>query len=204
MADAGDRSVERWRKAGAKEATKVAFADRVAARAAIERATIIWIPGGSQSRFMEAIAGTGLADVIRRRHRAGAVVGGTSAGAAVLSAVMITGDSDLKSVAAGKTATADGLALWPEVIVDQHFLRRQRVNRLIAAVLDRPALVGIGIDEGTAAVVRGSRLEVIGVSSALVVDARGARVADSTPGSVHAGTGLALHVLRAGMTFDLR
>ena len=157
MADAGDRSVERWRKAGAKEATKVAFADRAAARAAIERATIIWMPGGSQSRFMEAIAGTGLADVIRRRHRAGAVVGGTSAGAAVLSAVMITGDSDLKSVAAGKTATADGLALWPEVIVDQHFLRRQRANRLIAAVLDRPALVGIGIDEGTAVVVRGHR-----------------------------------------------
>jgi cyanophycinase-like exopeptidase len=64
--------------------------------------------------------------------------------------------------------------------------------------------VGVGIDEGTAVVVRGARLEVVGVSSALIVDARGASVPGAAPGAVHAGTGLALHVLRAGMTFDLR
>ncbi len=203
VAGAGDGSVARWLTAGAQSASKVAFADRAAARLAIERATIIWMPGGSQSRFMQAIAGTGLADVIRQRQRGGAVVGGTSAGAAVLSAVMITGDSDLKSVTAGKTIAGDGLGVWPEVIVDQHFLRRQRVNRLIAAVLDRPSLVGVGIDEGTAVVVRGSRFDVIGASSALVVDARGASVAAAAAGDVHAGTGLALHVLRAGMSFDL-
>ncbi len=204
VANAGDSAVERWKRAGAREARKISFEDGAAARLALERATIIWMPGGSQSRFMEAIAGTGLADLVRARHRAGAVVGGTSAGAAVLSEVMITGDSDLKRVAAGKTATAAGLAIWPEVIVDQHFLQRQRVNRLVAAVLDRPALVGVGIDEGTAVVVRGARLEVVGVSSALIVDARGASVPGAAPGAVHAGTGLALHVLRAGMTFDLR
>lgn len=202
--DAGATSVERWLKTGAREATRVSFEDRDVARRALERATIIWMPGGSQSRFMDAIAGTGLDEVIRARHRAGTVVGGTSAGAAVLSAVMITGDADLQSVSAGKTVTRDGLAVWPEIILDQHFLRRQRVNRLIAAVLDRPSLVGVGIDEGTAVVARGSRFEVIGVSSALVVDARRASVPGAPSGGVHGGTGLVLHVLRAGMTFDLR
>src|SRR4029078_12343215 len=107
-----------------------------AARRAIEWATLIWMAGGDQNRFMKEIAGTGLDDLIRARHAAGVVIGGTSAGAAILSTVMLTGDADLKSVTSGKTLTAPGLGLWPDVIVDQHFLTRQRGSRLISAVLD--------------------------------------------------------------------
>src|SRR5688572_31569069 len=84
VATAGDSSVKMWLSAGAKAARKVDFADP-GAKAAIEAATLIWMPGGDQNRFMKAIAGTGLDDVIRARHKAGVVVGGTSAGAAVLS-----------------------------------------------------------------------------------------------------------------------
>lgn len=201
---AGDSGVATWLKAGAREARKVDFADRAGARAIIEQATLIWLPGGQQSRFMDAIAGTGLDDVIRARHKAGVVVAGTSAGAAVMSKVMITGDADLKNITGRGTATRDGLGLWPDVLVDQHFLQRQRNNRLVSAVLDRPALVGVGIDESTAVVVRGSRFEVIGRSSVIVVDARRAKVQDTAKGANAAGTGLQLHVLRAGMSFDLR
>ena len=86
-----------------------------------------------------------------------------------LPAIMITGDADLKNVFAGAKTTRDGLGLWPDAIIDQHFLQRQRNNRLVSAVLDRPALVGVGIDESTAVVVRGSRFEVIGRSSVIVV-----------------------------------
>jgi cyanophycinase len=204
VSDAGDGSVQMWLKAGAKEAYKVSFDDRAAARRAVERATLIWMPGGSQSRFMDAIAGTGLDDVIRVRHEAGTTVGGTSAGAAVLSKVMITGDSDLQSITAGKTVTRAGLGLWPDVIVDQHFLRRQRVNRLISAVLDRPSLVGVGIDESTAVIVRGTAFEVIGKSTVVVVDGRRGAVAETPPAAVSAGTGLLVHVLRAGMSWDLK
>jgi cyanophycinase len=93
---AGDSGVAMWLKAGAREAFKVDFADRAAAREALGRATLIWIPGGQQSRFMNAIANTGLDEVIRSRRNAGVVVAGTSAGAAVMSSVMITGDADLK------------------------------------------------------------------------------------------------------------
>jgi cyanophycinase len=202
--DAGDSSVKMWLDAGAKRARKIAFADPAAARAALESATLIWIPGGDQTRFMAAIAATGLADLIRARVRDGAVAGGTSAGAAVLSRAMITGNAyDLQALTAGKTDIADGLGVWPGVLVDQHFLKRQRQNRLISAVLDRPDLVGVGIDEATAVFVRGSRIEVVGASAVVVVDARGASVPRAAPGAVTAATGMRIHVLREGMTIDL-
>jgi cyanophycinase len=201
--DAGDASVKMWQEAGAREAAKVGFQDKAAATAALQRATLIWMPGGDQTRFMKAIAGTGLADVIRQRYRDGAVVGGTSAGAAIMSDAMITGDADLESLTAGKTVLEKGLGLWPEVIVDQHFLKRQRDNRLISAVLDRRTLVGVGIDESTAVIVHGSSFDVIGKSAVVVVDPRGARIDARPDGEVATGQGLTLSVLRAGMNYSL-
>ena len=199
---AGDDSVAMWRQAGAADVAKIDLAN-AGARAALERATLIWIPGGDQTRFMKAIAGTGLADVIRARLKSGAVVGGTSAGAAVLS-LMITGDEyDLKGVTAGTTTTADGLGLWSDVIFDQHFLKRQRQTRLLSLVLDRPSLVGIGIDEATAVFAAGSKIEVVGTSAVVVFDARRAAVEKSPKGGVGAATGVRTHVLREGMSLDL-
>jgi cyanophycinase len=204
VANAGDSSVDMWLKAGAKQAAKVSFDDVARARAALEAATLIWMPGGDQNRFMKAIDGTGLTDVIRARYQAGAIVGGTSAGAAVLSDAMITGDADLKSLTAGKTVLAKGLGLWPDVIVDQHFLQRQRNNRLVSAVLDRPTLVGVGIDEATAVIVRGATFTVVGKSAVVVVDARQATVDKAAPGELVAGTNVKLSVLRQGMSYSLK
>ncbi len=204
LPDAGDSSVKMWLEAGAKSALKVSFEDRAAARAALDAATLIWMPGGDQNRFMKAIDGTGLAGVILARYRAGAVVGGTSAGAAVLSTAMITGEADLKALRAGKTVLAKGLGLLEHVIVDQHFLQRQRNNRLLSAVLDQPTLVGIGIDEATAVIFKGAELEVVGRSAVVVVDARRAKVERSAPGELVAGTNVTLSVLRQGMTYSLR
>lgn len=201
--DAGDSSVKMWLEAGAKEAAKIAFTDPDAA-AALRRATLIWIPGGDQNRFMKAIEGTDLGDVIRERHRAGVTVGGTSAGAAVLADAMFTGEADLKSITAGATVIAKGLGIWPEVLIDQHFLKRQRDNRLISAVLDHPALVGVGIDEATAVVVTGTTFEVIGKSSVVVIDARKAHVDKAAAGGPGSGRGLIVAVLRAGQTYSLR
>jgi cyanophycinase len=117
---------------------------------------------------------------------------------------MITGDADLQSVTSGSTQIAQGLGLWADAIVDQHFLKRQRQNRLMSAVLDHPALVGVGIDEATAVVVRGTHIEVLGRSAAVVFDARRARVAPSAGGAPLGATDMSVHVLRAGMSWDLR
>ena len=116
---------------------------------------------------------------------------------------MLTGDADLKNLTAGATITAPGLGLWPDVIVDQHFLKRQRGNRLISAILDHPSLIGVGIDESTAVIATGTKIEAIGKSAVLVIDARRAKVPPGNAGAVSAGTGLAVHVLRSGMTLDL-
>jgi cyanophycinase len=202
--DAGDGSVKMWKDAGAKEAIKVSFADRAAAAAVLKRATLIWMPGGDQNRFMKAILGTGLDDIIRDRYRHGGAVGGTSAGAAVIVQSMFTGDADLKSLTAGATVIAPGLGLWPDVLVDQHFLTRQRNNRLLSAVLDHPDLVGVGIDESTGVVVRGDAFDVIGKSSVVVIDARHATVDKAAAGGHVSGRGITLAVLHAGQHYDLR
>ena len=201
--DAGDSSVTMWKDHGARAAVKVDFNDRDAARRALESATLIWMPGGDQNRFMKEIAGTGLDELIRTRYKQGAIVGGTSAGAAILCKVMITGDADLKNITAGRTITADGLGLATDVIFDQHFLQRQRGNRLISAVLDHRSLVGIGIDESTGVIMRGSDIEVVGKSAVVVIDPRHATIPAASDGAVEAGTGLVLHVLRSGMSMNL-
>jgi cyanophycinase len=202
--DAGVASAKMWLEAGAKEAKVLSFADYAAAKAVLDNATLIWMPGGDQNRFMKAIDGTGLDDVIRGRHAAGAVVGGTSAGAAVLAAQMFTGDADLKALTAGATIVAKGLGLVPALLIDQHFLKRQRDNRLISAVFDHPSLVGVGIDESTAVIVRGGRLDVIGSSSVVVVDARRAAINAVASGQPISGTGVSLAVLHAGQSYSLQ
>jgi cyanophycinase len=202
LANAGDSSVRMWTDAGARSSRKVSF-DDPGAKAALEQATLIWIPGGDQNRFMKAITGTGLDDVIRSCHRAGAVVGGTSAGAAVLSERMITGEADLQSLKARSTVLGRGLGLWTGGIFDQHFLRRQRGNRLLSAVLDNPHLVGVGIDEATAVILRAGQLEVVGRSAALVLDARQATITNAPASDVVGATGLRAAVLREGMTLTI-
>jgi cyanophycinase len=132
------------------------------------------------------------------------VVGGTSAGAAALSKVMLTGDADLESLSSGKTVTIDGLGLLTQVIVDQHFVRRQRQNRLMSLVLDMPTLVGLGIDEATAAIVDGDTVSVLGRSAVVMIDARKADVSRATPGQPVAGRGIAVTILRDGMSVSLR
>jgi len=204
LADTGDVAVEMWRKAGATNARWLALTDLPAARAAVEDAAFIWFPGGDQNRLTAALKDTGLPELIRKRYAAGAVVGGTSAGAAVMSAVMITGDADLLSVTTGATKTAPGLGLWPDAIVDQHFLKRQRHSRLISLLLEHPGMVAVGIDEKTAVVVSGKRFDVIGESTVLVLDARKAKVEPRQAGQLGAARGITLHVLTAGMGFEYR
>jgi len=180
------------------------------------QATGIWFPGGDQNRLTAAILGTAVLDSIRSRYRHGAVVGGTSAGAAVMSDPMISGDerrpggtrppgdsSDgWMTIDRDDVVLVPGFGLLPDVTVDQHFLRRRRHNRLISVVLERPTVVGVGIDESTALVVSPSGpWEVIGASQAVVYDARRSAL---TPARATLGAAnIQVHVLPAGSRFDL-
>lgn len=199
----GPASLAAWKRTKAARVTLLNVQQPAVAVKLIREADLIWFPGGLQGVFMNAIRDTDIADTIRLRYREGAIVGGTSAGAAVMCKVMIGGRSDLDSLKAGTAPyLMGGLGLWPEVIIDQHFLQKGRFNRLALAVIDHPDLVGIGIDEETAVIVHGPKLEVIGNSNVTIIDSRKASREKLTKGEPAAARDLKVHILRAGMTFD--
>lgn len=195
--EAGSGAATAWREAGATDVT-VIERDTDKAREQLAAARVIWFGGGDQSRLMDTLRELDLLRTVRERHRAGAVLSGSSAGAAVLSARMLTGDADLEAVRAGTTELVEGLGVVPGLILDQHFLARRRNNRLLGAVLDHPTEVGVGIDESTAIVLREGALEVIGSGQVVLYDARRAEREETGTGDAHAARGLALHILRAG------
>jgi cyanophycinase len=142
----------------------------------LQRASIIYISGGDQDRLMKAVKGTPVFEAIHEAYRKGAVIAGTSAGAAVMSKKMITGNELLhpkynetfKCIEAGNIEYSEGLGLLSDVVIDQHFVMRSRYNRLITSVLEHPELPGIGIDEATAILVSGNKAEVVGNSQVIV------------------------------------
>jgi len=175
----------------------------------LEGITGVWFTGGDQSRVTTAIGGTPFEDALHRLHLEGAAIGGTSAGAALMSPLMITGeerphpgaDDDLfDDIIRGRVVAVPGLGFLPGTIVDQHFVARKRHNRLISLVLEHPDHVGVGIDERTALEVGpDGRWLVLGEGAAIVYDARNARVSNAGP---LAATDLTMHVLPAGSTYD--
>jgi cyanophycinase len=180
----------------------------------LDGATGIWFGGGDQSRLTRALRGSRVERRIRERFEAGAVVGGTSAGAAVLSRVMITGDERRPGGARRDTSQAfitiesdnivvdTGFALVDNAIVDQHFVRRRRHNRLISLVIEREPHLGVGIDESTALLVHpDGHWSVEGASVAVVYDARRALKRHTT---TLGAADIRMHVLPAGSTFDPR
>jgi cyanophycinase len=201
--DAGQRSAQMWRKAGAEHVMVLTRGDQTAALDAVRRADLIWMSGGSQRRLMAFLRQRGLADAIRVRFHQGATVGGSSAGAAVMSRIMLAGGRPQERLTLAVPRLAQGLGLWPEVIVDMHYLRRARFNRLLGAVLGHPAHLGIGIDESTAVVVAGRSFEVIGRSNVEVIDARRATESPGKPGGPEGASNILLTVLKPGMKFDL-
>lgn len=201
LADRGQDAAAMWREAGAGAVRVLDPLAPEAGRAALGEADLIWLPGGDQTRLLEALQAADLLEPLRARRAAGAVVGGTSAGAAAIGSLMLTGRAETERLLAGGTELRPGLGLWPEAIVDQHFLARQRQARLLAAVLEHPTRLGVGIDERTALWVEGDRCEALGEGAVLIYDARAAQVEPVAPGEVPAARGVALHVLRAGSSW---
>jgi cyanophycinase len=139
--------------------------------AQLARATGVFFTGGDQARIMDVLEDRSLADALRARYEAGIVFGGTSAGTAIMSQMMITGNGDFTVIDASKVEVRPGLGLLRGVIVDQHFIARQRENRLFGLLLAHRDELGVGIDEDTALVVtEGRYAEVVGASHVMIVD----------------------------------
>ena len=173
---------------------------------AIQKATGVFFTGGDQARITSLLKGTEIDAALHRRYQEGIVVGGTSAGASMMSEAMIVeGDAEthprVEIVDMGS-----GMSFLPNVVIDQHFAQRGRLGRLLAAVAHKPNLLGIGIDENTAVIVNDHKFEVIGEGAVTVVDlstVTHSNVEVTLRDEAIALCGITLHVLPSGYGFDL-
>lgn len=141
--------------------------------AQLKDATGIYFTGGDQNRIMDVLKDEELLKMLRDKYATGTPFGGTSAGAAVMSDPMITGEADLKIVDGTKVGVRAGLGLIPNAIFDQHFLVRQRHNRLFGLIMVNPVMLGVGIDEDTSVLVEDNRrLTVMGATQVMFIDAK--------------------------------
>jgi cyanophycinase len=168
----------------------------------------VWFSGGDQRRITQALLETPVGDAVKAAFARGAVVGGTSAGTACQSSLMITGDGDFTVLNRENIDLTEGFGFFRGVIVDQHHVARQRNNRLISVVLEHPGLLGVGVDEATAVWVRpDGTFEVLGDGWVMVYDASQARITrapENRLGKPLGAHGLITHVLLPGDVFDVQ
>jgi len=177
----------------------------------LDGVSAVWFSGGDQAKQTAVLLGTPLHKRMLELYSEGGLIGGTSAGAAVMSEFMITGnekraggeEGTWEVILADDVEHTEGFGFVKDAVIDQHFVTRRRHNRLISVVLEFPSLVGVGIEEATAVLVRpDGKYEVLGEGQVIVYDARRATTSRSPDGHL-GGRGLTMHVLLAGDVFDL-
>jgi cyanophycinase len=173
----------------------------------LKQATGIFFTGGDQSKIVDFIKGTSLDTAIHKQHQAGAVIGGTSAGAAMMPDEMIVGGASVSNPSVDAVEMSAGMGFLPGVVIDQHFAQRGRLGRLLAALVLQPATLGLGIDEDTAIIVKGDEFQVVGQGAITVVDE-----SDATHNNLEgllkdeaiALFDVKLHILSHGYRFNLK
>jgi cyanophycinase len=181
-------------------------ADDEAALELIRKATGLYFTGGDQLHVTSLLGGTEMQRLVHQRYEKGMVVGGTSAGASMMSNSMIIGGASDENPRFEGVRIAPGMDLVVGAMIDTHFSQRGRHGRLLTAVAHYPQDVGIGIDEDTAAVINGTEMTVAGAGSVTIIDGGG--MTYTTLPYVEKGDSLTLHdvrvhVLSAGARFDL-
>jgi cyanophycinase len=201
-----------FRELGAGEATAVGFrqrgeADSSERLAVLQKTNGIFIAGGNQMRLTSLIGGTKFEAGLHRAYQRGAVVGGTSAGAAILSKVMLAHGKRGPTPREGIAQFLPGFGFTEKIIFDQHFRQRDRIGRLIYAVAASPALLGVGVDEDTAAILLDdNEITVAGSGGVTILD--GSQIVETDVAEIEkkgpiAVSGLNLHILTAGCSYLL-
>lgn len=171
----------------------------------IKNASLIFFTGGDQLRITSLIGGTNLYDVLQKRFSEGCYFVGTSAGASVMSDIMIVGGEEEESPKKSTLRMSSGLGLLKNTLIDQHFSQRGRIGRLLAGVCQNPEVLGIGIDEDTAIFINDNELTVIGSGSVYIVDGREitySNISEKQQDEVFSIFNIKLHVLTSGKSFD--
>lgn len=171
----------------------------------LDGASGVFFTGGDQLRISSQIGDTAIEKRILQIHAEGGVIAGTSAGASVMSETMLVKGPSDESYRLGELHMAPGLGLMRDVVIDQHFAERGRYGRLMGAVAHNPRLLGVGIDEDTALLVREGAGEVLGAGAVYVVDGEGvthSNVAEARSDCALSMHDVRMHVLASGDVFD--
>jgi len=173
----------------------------------VEEATGAFFTGGDQAIIIEHIKGTKLDTLLHQRNREGMVIGGTSAGAAIMPDLMIVEGESETNPRMDAIEMGPGMGFLHSVVIDQHFAQRGRLGRLISALLQQPAILGFGIDEDTAVIVDGDEFTVVGHGAVTVVDESRAtynNLDELLKDEAMAVCGITLHILPQGFRFNLK
>lgn len=189
------------------EARTPEAADSDQAVEVLSNATGIFISGGDQNRLAEIFCGTRSHRCIIERNASGVVVGGTSAGAAIMASHMVGGGESGATPFKSMSGVEEGFGLLHNIVVDTHFGARGRTGRLMAMHAGLPELIAIGLDEDTAAVIDEDMImQVIGSGAVTIVDGSSIRsdlddIGDDDPIMIN---GIELHTVTPRYQFDLR
>ena len=190
-----------------------ATADSDSNQKKLKDATGIFFSGGDQNNITRDLLGTKLLERIYEIYNSGGVISGTSAGAAVMSEVMITGNELINpdssnafiSIQKNNIETTMGFGLIKSAIVDQHFIKRKRHNRLISLVIENPELPGVAIDEETSIVVYpDDTFEVLGENQVMILDAGDAKNMRTDKNGNFGADNIKMHLLIKGDRYNLK
>jgi cyanophycinase len=165
--------------------------------------------GGNQLRLSSIFGGTQFLDILKQRyHEEHFVIGGTSAGAMAMSNTMIYEGSADKAHLKGEVKITTGLGFVQNVIIDSHFDKRGRFNRLAQAVAANPGAIGVGIGEDTGVVVTdGHHLKTIGSGTVIIIDGRNIdynNIADIRIGQPISVENIIVHIMSSGDVYNLQ
>lgn len=192
--------------AGAKKVDVIDCRDEEYCLNQIKNTNLVFFTGGDQNLLLQKMKGTKAFALIQKRYADNLHLSGTSAGTAIMSEVMLTGSPKapyerMEGLHPNMVETTKGFGFVTKFIVDQHFLKRSRQDRLQSVVFDHPTLIGVGIDEATAIHIDANEnFSVLGASDVMVYDARKAQISVNSNNEYEA-TNVVVKRLKPGSSF---
>lgn len=172
----------------------------------IRQSDVIFISGGDQMRLTNILGATAALSAIRAHHEKGALIAGTSAGAACMSQVMVYGGSAGDALRKGAVKMTAGFGLVNGIVIDTHFLERGRFSRLMEVGATNPEYLGLGIGEDSAVLFEGDVIRCFGSGHTIVVDSSnvtGSNVFDLAEGEAVSVRNVVMHALVDGSAYSL-
>ncbi len=173
----------------------------------IDNATGVFFTGGDQSRITELLKDSEIDKLLHTKFAQGLVIAGTSAGAAMMSEMMIVEGDSTTHPTIDSVMLEPGMGFLPNVAIDQHFSQRGRIGRFVSALMQQSVPLGFGIDENTAIAVNGDEVDIFGEGSVTIVDVSNishSNLDESLQDEALVICGAKLHILTDGYRFNLK